>query len=76
MVALFVLLAACGGSSAAPVVSPSTPVLAASWNQDLTLTGDVKGHMTAIVPNTGDQQSACTGAKPAWSSAAGMKRAR
>lgn len=64
IVALFVALTACGGSSAAPVVSPSAPGVAATWDQDLTLNGEVVGHMTGIVADTGTQQSACTGAKP------------
>ena len=64
IVALFVLLTACGGSSAAPAVSPSTAAVASTWAQDLTLRGDVSGHMTGIVADNGDQQSACTGAKP------------
>ena len=46
------------------MVSPSTQAVAASWNQNLTLTGEVTGHMTGIVADSGDQQSACTGAKP------------
>lgn len=64
IVALFVALTACGGSSAAPVVSPSAPGVAATWNQDLTLSGEITGHMATIVPDNGDQRSACTGAKP------------
>jgi hypothetical protein len=40
------------------------PVSVANWTQDLTLTGEVVGHMTGIVPDTSTQQSACTGAKP------------
>lgn len=40
------------------------PAVAATWNQDLTFTGEVAGHMTGIVPDTSTQQSACTGAKP------------
>ncbi len=63
IVALFVL-AACGGSTVAPKVSPSVPVVAATWNQDLTLSGEVTGHMTGIVPDTSTEHSACTGAKP------------
>jgi hypothetical protein len=38
--------------------------VAASWSQNLTLSGEVSGHMTGIVANDGDQQSACTGARP------------
>ena len=64
IVALFVLATACGGSSAAPAATPSTQAVASTWVQDLTLSGDVSGHMTGIVADNGDQQSACTGAKP------------
>ena len=46
------------------MVTPSTQAVAASWSQDLTLSGEIQGHMTAIVANNGDQQSACTGARP------------
>jgi hypothetical protein len=64
IVALCVLLAACGQSSAAPKASPSLPPVVATWQQDLTLAGDVSGHMTGIVADVGTQTSACTGAKP------------
>jgi hypothetical protein len=40
------------------------PASVATWNQDLTFTGEVAGHMTGIVADTATQQSACTGAKP------------
>lgn len=46
------------------MVSPSVPAVAATWDQDLSLTGEVSGHMTGIVPDSGSQQSACTGARP------------
>ncbi len=46
------------------MVSPSAPGVAATWNQDLTLSGEIVGHMATIVPDNGDQRSACTGAKP------------
>src|SRR6266700_2990615 len=64
IVALVVIAAACGGSSAAPKESPSVPVVAATWTQDLTFNGDVAGHMAGIVADTSTQQSGCTGAKP------------
>jgi len=65
IVALIVLVQACGqSSSAAPKVSPSAPAVRASWTQDLTFAGDVSGHMTGIVADVGDQTSACTGLKP------------
>ena len=46
------------------MVSPPTPVAAATWAQDLTISGEISGHMTGIVADSGDRQSACTGAKP------------
>ena len=64
IVALCVLLMACGESSAAQKASPSVAPVQHTWNQDLTLTGDVNGHMTGIVADVGTQTSACTGAKP------------
>ncbi len=56
--------AACGESSAAQKASPSVAPVQHTWNQDLTLAGDVNGHMTGIVADVGTQTSACTGAKP------------
>jgi hypothetical protein len=64
VVVALVVLAACGESSPQVRVSPSAPLVAATWTQDLAFTGDVSGHMTTIVPDSGTQQSACTGAKP------------
>src|SRR5207247_10774900 len=64
IVALCVLLMACGESSAAQKASPSVAPVQHTWNQDLTLAGDVNGHMTGIVADVGTQTSACTGAKP------------
>ena len=63
IVALFVL-AACNQSSPTPRVSPSVPAVQATWTQDLTFSGELTGHMTNILPNTGTLASACTGAKP------------
>ncbi len=40
------------------------PAVAATWQQDLTFSGEVVGHMTGIVADSGLQQSGCTGAKP------------
>ena len=45
-------------------MSPSPPPPAATWTQDLDFSGDVTGHMTAIVPDTPIVKNACTGAKP------------
>src|SRR5215831_15273018 len=61
IVALCVLLAACGESSAASKVTPSVPPVQHTWSQDITLAGDIAGHMTAIVADVGTQTSACTG---------------
>jgi hypothetical protein len=62
IVALFVL-AACGESAPKSVASPSPVIAAGNWTQSLTFTGDVSGQMTGIVPDIGDQKSACSGAK-------------
>src|SRR5260370_7795766 len=64
IVALCVLLMACGESSAAQKASSSVPPVQHSWNQDLMLAGEVSGHMTGIVADVGTQTSSCTGAKP------------
>jgi len=55
---------ACGESSAAQKASPSVAPVQHTWNQDLTLAGDVNGHMTGIVADVGTRTSVCTGAKP------------
>jgi hypothetical protein len=62
IVALFVL-AACGQSNAKVGPSPSPVVAQGSWNQDLTLTGDLPGRITSIVPDQGTQQTFCSGSK-------------
>src|SRR5467141_1989105 len=53
IVALSVLLMACGESSAAQKASPSVAPVQHTWNQDLSLAGDVNGHMTGIVADVG-----------------------
>lgn len=63
IVALIVLAAACDPTTVKTVASPSPVIAAGNWNQSLTLTGDLVGQMTGIVPDTADQQSACTGSK-------------
>ena len=63
IVALIVLATACGQTPVKTVASPSPVILQGNWTQALTLTGDVQGQMTGIVPDTADQQSACTGSK-------------
>ena len=61
IVALFVL-AACGQSTAKPVQSP-VPSVHGSWVLNLTFVGEVNGHMSAIVANSGSNTSECTGVK-------------
>jgi len=64
IVALFVL-AACGQSSGPKAaVSPSVPVQPANWTQDISFSGDLTGHMAAIVADVGNRTSVCTGARP------------
>jgi hypothetical protein len=63
IVALIVLATACGQTPVKTVASPSPVILQGNWTQALTLTGEVPGQMTGIVPDTADQQSACTGSK-------------
>ena len=61
IVALFVL-AACGTSHTA-TNSPAPTANHGSWVQDLTFSGDVSGHMSAIVANSGPSISECTGTR-------------
>lgn len=62
IVALFVL-AACGQQSAGAPPSPSPIIAEGNWNQNLTLTGDLVGHITSIVADQGTQQTFCSGTK-------------
>ncbi len=62
IVALFVL-AACDSTTAKSVTSPSPVIPQGSWNQSLTLSGDMSGRITTIVPDTSTQQSTCSGSK-------------
>jgi hypothetical protein len=62
IVALFVL-AACNQSSVKTVASPSPVIPQGSWTQSLAFSGEVTGQMTAIVPDTTDQKSECTGSR-------------
>ena len=64
IVAALIVLAACNESSPTVRVSPSPPPAAATWTQDLSFSGEISGHMTSIVPNTADLQTARTGATP------------
>jgi hypothetical protein len=62
IVALFVLTA-CGQDTVKLGPSPSPVIPQGNWNQSLTLTGDLPGQITSIVPDTTTQQSACSGSK-------------
>lgn len=62
IVALFVLTA-CGQQTANIAPSPSPVIAQGSWNQNLTLTGDLAGHIASIVPDQGTQQTFCSGEK-------------
>jgi hypothetical protein len=58
-----IVLTACGQSDHAAVASPSPVSTQGNWTLNLTITGEISGQMTGIVADTGDQVSACTGAK-------------
>jgi hypothetical protein len=71
IVALIVLATACGQNTVQTVPSPSPVIAQGTWDQSLTFAGEVPGQMSAIVPDTGDVKSECTGQKShvgdAWS---------
>jgi hypothetical protein len=58
-----IVLTACTQNTPPAVASPSPVIPEGNWSQNLTFTGAVTGQMTAIVPDSGDQISACTGSK-------------
>lgn len=62
IVALFVL-AACNQTSAKVEPSPSPVIAQGNWIQDLTLTGDLPGRITTVVPDQAGQQTFCSGEK-------------
>ena len=62
IVALLVL-AACNQTNAKVEPSPSPVIAQGNWNQNLKLTGDLAGQITAIVPDQGTQQTFCSGSK-------------
>jgi hypothetical protein len=62
IVALFVFTA-CGQTSVNTASSPSPVVAQGTWAQNLTLVGDLPGHITGVVPDQGTQQTFCSGAK-------------
>jgi hypothetical protein len=58
-----IVFTACGQNNPAAVASPSPVIAEGNWTQNLTFTGGITGQMTGIVPDSGDQVSACTGSK-------------
>jgi hypothetical protein len=62
IVALFVFTA-CGQTSVNVGSSPSPVIAQGTWTQDLTLSGDLAGHITSVVPDQGTQQTFCSGEK-------------
>ena len=62
IVALLVT-AACGQQTAVVQSSPIAVVGQGSWSQSLTLSGELPGHITGVVPDQGTQQTFCSGAK-------------
>jgi hypothetical protein len=62
VVALFVLTA-CGQQAANVASSPSPVIAQGDWTQNLKLTGELAGQITAIVPDQGTQQTFCSGTK-------------
>jgi hypothetical protein len=62
VVALYVLTA-CGQQTANVGPSPSPVIPEGTWIQNLKLTGELAGQITAIVPDQGTQQTFCSGTK-------------
>src|SRR4029077_14437283 len=58
-----IVLAACGETSSKPPASPTPVVAVGSWAQSLDFSGEIAGHMSAIVRDIGDQRSQCTGGR-------------
>ena len=58
-----VVLSACSQSSAKVATSPSPVIAAGNWSQNLLLTGDLAGRITAIVADQGTQLTFCSGSK-------------
>jgi len=58
-----IVLAACNQTSVNTVASPSPVIAAGNWTEGLAFSGDVKGQMTGIVPDSQIQHSECTGAR-------------
>ena len=58
-----IVFTACTQNNPPAVASPSPVIPQGNWSQNLTFTGAINGQITAIVPDSGDQVSACTGSK-------------
>jgi hypothetical protein len=58
-----IVLTACGQSTPTTVASPSPVIAQGNWAQDLTFAGELTGHMTGIVADTGAQKNECSGVK-------------
>jgi hypothetical protein len=58
-----IVFTACTQNNPPAVASPSPVIAQGNWTLNLTFTGAVTGQMTAIVPDSGDQVSDCTGSK-------------
>ena len=58
-----IVFTACTQNNPPAVASPSPVIPQGNWSQNLTFTGAITGQINAIVPDSGDQVSACTGSK-------------
>jgi hypothetical protein len=58
-----IVFTACTQNNPPAVASPSPVIPQGNWSQNLTFAGAINGQMTAIVPDSGDQTSGCTGSK-------------
>ena len=58
-----IVFTACTQNSPPVVASPSPVIPQGNWSENLAFTGAITGQLTAIVPDSGDQVSACTGSK-------------
>jgi hypothetical protein len=58
-----IVFTACTQNNPPAVASPSPVIPQGNWSQNLAFTGAFTGQMMAIVPDSGDQVSACTGSK-------------
>jgi hypothetical protein len=58
-----VVFTACNQTIAKVGPSPSPVIAQGTWIQSLTLSGDLPGQITSIVPDQGTQQTFCSGSK-------------